>query len=67
MNRLPPEDIGLLTQPVEPAAWFARRPARFRFITQLEEEELLVAHCNPGDRYAVSQLVETLKEAGLRA
>jgi predicted nucleotidyltransferase component of viral defense system len=56
-RRLPSEDIGLLTKPVEPDVWFARVQSRYAFVTQLDEVERRVAGCNPGDRYKVTQLV----------
>ena len=59
-RRLPPEDIGLLTQPVDPVAWLARVRSRYAFVTPLDEVEKRVARCNPGDRYEVSQLVAAL-------
>lgn len=64
IGRLPAEDIGLLTQPVDPAAWLARVRTRYGFVTALDEVEKGVAICNPGDRYSVSRLVEDLKGKG---
>lgn len=63
IRRLPPEDIGLLTQPVDPAAWLAYVRRRYGFVTELDDVERWVATCNPGDRYAVSKLVRELQEA----
>ncbi|MEX0832421.1 MAG: nucleotidyl transferase AbiEii/AbiGii toxin family protein [Actinomycetota bacterium] len=60
-RRLPPEDIGLLTQPVDPVAWLATVRTRFAFVTQFDEAEQRVARCNPGDRYQISQLVARLR------
>jgi len=60
-SRLPPEDIGLLTQPVDPVTWLARVRARYAFVTAVDEVEQRVARCNPGDRYEVSQLVAALR------
>jgi len=60
-RRLPPEDIGLLTQPVDPVAWLARVRSRDAFVTLLHEVEKRVACCNPGDRYEVSQFVAALR------
>ncbi|MDA8285820.1 MAG: nucleotidyl transferase AbiEii/AbiGii toxin family protein [Actinomycetota bacterium] len=60
IRRMPPEDIGLLTQPVEPAVWLARVRDRYAFVTDLDGEEAWIVACNPGDRYAVSKLVERL-------
>jgi uncharacterized protein len=57
---LPPEDIGLLTRPVEPEAWLSNVRARYAFVTALDDTEQRVARCNPGDRYEVSQLVLAL-------
>jgi uncharacterized protein len=57
---LPPEDIGLLTRPVEPEAWLANVRARYAFVTALDDTERRVARCSPGDRYEVSRLVLAL-------
>ncbi|HEV7943096.1 MAG TPA: nucleotidyl transferase AbiEii/AbiGii toxin family protein [Solirubrobacteraceae bacterium] len=57
-----PEDIGLLTRPVEPEVWLANVCARYAFVKALDEVERRVAKCNPGDRYEVSQLVLALTE-----
>ena len=57
---LPPEDIGLLTRPVEPEVWLAHVRARYVFVTALDEAERQVAACNPADRYVVSQLVRAV-------
>lgn len=62
--RLPPEDIGLLTQPVDPVTWLARVRARYAFVTQLDEVEQRATRCNPGDRYEISQLVAALRSEG---
>jgi hypothetical protein len=63
VRRLPPEDIGLLTQPVEPAVWLGRVRERYAFVTDLDDEEKQIAACNPGDRYAVSQFVDAVRRA----
>lgn len=63
-RRLASEDIGLLTQPVDPAGWLARVRARYVFLTHLDDVERRVARCNPGDRHEVSQLVTRLPSAG---
>jgi uncharacterized protein len=60
IRRLPPEDIGLLTQPVEPEVWHARVRTRYAFVTELEGDEQWIVACNPRDRYAVSKLVAAL-------
>jgi len=61
IRRLPSEDIGLLTQPVDPAAWLARVRVQYRFVTELDDVEIGVTACNQRDRYAVSQLVKELQ------
>jgi predicted nucleotidyltransferase component of viral defense system len=63
-RRLTSEDIGLLTQPVDPVNWLARVRSRYAFVTSIDKVEERVARCNPGDRYEVSQLVEALRTAG---
>jgi predicted nucleotidyltransferase component of viral defense system len=62
VTRLPPEDIGLLTQPVDRNAWLARVRARYAFVTELDDDERRVSRCNPGDRYVVSLLVDALQQ-----
>jgi uncharacterized protein len=59
---LPPEDIGLLTRPVEPEAWLSNVRARYAFVTALDDTEQRIARCNPGDRYEVSRLVLALTD-----
>lgn len=59
-DKLPPEDIGLLTQPVEPNRWLAAVRARYSFVADLDQTETLVARCNPGDRWRVRQLTDGL-------
>jgi predicted nucleotidyltransferase component of viral defense system len=61
IRRLPHQDIGLFTQPVEPPEWLARVRARYRFVTTLDDVEKSVIACNPGDRYFVSRLVEEMQ------
>ena len=61
VRRLPSEDIGLLTQPVEPVVWLAKVRERYAFVTNLDQQERHVATCNPGDRYVVSKLVEQVQ------
>jgi predicted nucleotidyltransferase component of viral defense system len=60
---LPPEDIGLLTRPIEPATWLARVRVRYAFVTALDDVERRVATCNPGDHYQVTKLVHALSES----
>jgi hypothetical protein len=57
---LPPEDIGLLTRPVEPDKWLASMRARYAFVTALDDIEQQVARCNAGDRYLVTELIRGL-------
>lgn len=59
-DKLPSENIGLLTQPVEPRRWLAEVRARFAFVTALDATEVAVARCNPGDRWTVQRLTEGL-------
>ncbi len=61
LRRLPPEDIGLLTQPVEPAVWLAMVRDRYAFVTDLDNDEHRIAACNPKDRYAVAQFVDAVR------
>lgn len=57
IRRIASEDIGLLTQPVEPLAWLGSVRSRYAFATRLDDVERRLSQCNPGDRYEVSQLV----------
>lgn len=57
IRSLPPEDIGLLTRPVEPQAWLAQVRTRYVFVTALDKVEQRISRCNAGDRYEVSQLL----------
>jgi len=59
-DRLPPEDIGLLTQPVEPSRWLAAVRDRYAFVVDLDQMETRAARCNPGDRWEVKQLTDAL-------
>ncbi len=59
-DKLPPEDIGLLTQPVEPSRWLAAVRARYLFVTQMDATEVEVARCNPGDRWKIQSLIDAL-------
>lgn len=59
-GRLPSEDIGLLTHPVDPAAWLAAVRSRFAFVTALDPVERRIARCQQGDRHEVSLLVAAL-------
>lgn len=61
LRKLPSEDIGLLTQPVEPEVWLARVRRRYAFLGDLDDDEKRVVACDPRDRYAVSKFVEALE------
>jgi predicted nucleotidyltransferase component of viral defense system len=63
---LPPEDIGLLTRPVQPELWLTNVRRRYKFVTALDDAESRVAGCNKGDRHAVAQLVRALREPSAR-
>ena len=54
------EDIGLLTQPVDPRAWLQYVRARYAFIVDLDEDEQRVARCSLGDDFFVQQKVKEL-------
>jgi uncharacterized protein len=64
VERLPPENIGLLTQPVEPRTWLDAIRTRYRFLTELDEIEREITRCSPGDRWRVNELVRTLASSG---
>jgi len=57
---LPPEDIGLLTKPVERRRWLEAMRVRYLFVTELDTTEREVAQCNPGHRWKVQQLTKAL-------
>lgn len=65
VNRLPPEDIGLLTQPVEPERWLASVQQRYQFITNLDTTESVLAHCELRDRWQATQLAQALPNLDL--
>lgn len=60
IDRLPAEDIGLLTQPVEPRRWLDTVRDRYGFVADLDSTERQVARCNPGNRWQATQLTEAL-------
>lgn len=62
VGRLPTEDIGLLTQPVDPQSWLVTVQGRYAFVTALDAVEMKIARCSPGDRYEVSRLVDELHD-----
>lgn len=62
-GKLPSEDIGLLTQPVEPQKWLAAVRTRYAFVVDLDNTETRIAMCNPGDRRLVQQLTDALATA----
>lgn len=47
---LAPEEIGLLTQPVEPERWAESVRRRYRFLGSLDADEERIARCDPRDR-----------------
>jgi predicted nucleotidyltransferase component of viral defense system len=59
-TKMPTEEIGLLTQPVQPEVWARFVCERFTFITSLDDDERRAARCSPGDAYFVSGLVANL-------
>ena len=61
-SRLPPEDIGLLTQPVEPERWLADVLDRYQFIADVNPIESELARCDPRDRWRANQLAEALAQ-----
>ncbi len=63
-DRLPSEDIGLLTQPVEPNRWLASVRARYAFVAHPDPTEVEIARCTPADRWTVQQHTDALP--GLR-
>lgn len=60
VDKLPTENIGLLTQSVEPRRWLEIVRDRYKFVAQLDPVEIEVARCNPGDRSLVLRLTKTL-------
>lgn len=52
-----PEVIGYLTTPVDVPSWISIVEDRFRFVGDLDEEELLFARCSPGDRWLIQQAI----------
>ena len=59
-HRLPSEDIGLLTQPVQPQRWLNHMTTRYSFITDLDHTERQLATCSPPDRYLANQAIAEL-------
>jgi predicted nucleotidyltransferase component of viral defense system len=60
IQRLPRENIGLLTQPVEPRRWLDAVRTRYRFLTEFDEIERDIIRCSPGDRWRVNELIRAL-------
>lgn len=60
IRTLPSEDIGLLTQPVEPDVWLAAVSERYSFVVDFDPTETMVARCDRSDRWIVDQLTEAL-------
>jgi len=61
-RRLPQEDIGLLTQPVDPSAWLQFVRQRYAFIVDFDQVEQRVARCSLNDDFFVQQMVKELQE-----
>lgn len=59
-KKMPHEDIGLLTQPVDVPKWLEFFRRRYAFVADLDDDEQRLARCNPGDDYFVQQLVAAL-------
>jgi predicted nucleotidyltransferase component of viral defense system len=54
------EQIGYLTRPVDIAGWGRALRSRYRFLTELHDEEQRWTIANPADRWNVRQAVEAL-------
>jgi predicted nucleotidyltransferase component of viral defense system len=59
-TKMPHEEIGLLTQPVQPEVWARSVCERYAFIAAIDGDERIVARCSPRDAYFVSGLVANL-------
>jgi len=64
VGRLPQEDIGLLTQPVDPVSWLKFVRERYAFVIDLDDAEQRVVRCSPGDDYVVQRMVNLVSESG---
>lgn len=62
-GRIVQEDIGLLTQPVQPELWLKSVRKRFQFLRAFDGDETRIARCSPADTYLVTTLVEQLQVA----
>lgn len=60
VRRMPSEEIGLLTRPLEPARWMERVATRYGFVAELDEAETQLARCNAGDARLAAELVADL-------
>jgi predicted nucleotidyltransferase component of viral defense system len=60
-TRIAREDIGLLTQPVQPDVWLASIRRRYAFAASHDNDETRVARCSPADAYFVAQLVSAMR------
>ncbi len=63
IKKIPKEDIGLLTHPVQPDRWLTSIRERFGFITEVDSEERRVIACLPRDSYFVDTLVTQLRDS----
>lgn len=59
-HQLPAEEIGLLTQPVEPERWARTLVRRFQFFREMTPAEVQVARCDPRDHELVQELLPGL-------
>lgn len=62
-ERFRAEDIGYLTTPVDIDGWEAAVRHRFTFLADLDEKEVVIAACNPGDRWSIDQLVNEVSQS----
>lgn len=60
-RRMPSEEIGLLTRPIEPEVWTSRVASRFRFLVDLDDAEQTLVRCDRRDERLVAELVATLR------
>jgi len=54
-----PESIGLLTRPVDVAAWEHRVRSRYSFLADLDDEERRWALCDPRHRTEIDQAIQS--------
>lgn len=61
--KMPHEDIGLLTQPVDVPKWLEYVRGRYAFVVNFDDNEKRLDRCNPGNDYWVQQLIASLVAA----